>query len=45
LISVKIFARYIPITPTQKMISPPRNQIDTMIEAQPGTPIRPLRLL
>jgi hypothetical protein len=33
------------MTPMQKMISPPRNQIDTMIDAQPGTPISPDRLL
>src|SRR5262245_16335760 len=42
--SRKIFARYMPITPTQKMISPPRNQIETMIVAQPGTPTWPRRL-
>jgi hypothetical protein len=31
----------VPITPMQKIISPPRNQIDTMIDAQPGTPMPP----
>ena len=29
----------------QKIMSPPRNQIDTMIDAQPGTPIVPVRRL
>jgi hypothetical protein len=38
--SIKIFERYIPITPIKEIITPPKSQIDAITDFQPSGAVR-----